>query len=149
MRGKIIIAMAIAVLLSLGLCACGQQGGSSSSSAQQQQQQQQQKSAVTSNKVATHTFATMQEVFDAPGESIVWDANETTFGFLFRDGEKYIRVRASLPTGMLAQIEAAYKANDMDTVTELVAPLPVAEEITVTSPTASEIQALQDSLLKD
>lgn len=148
MRGKIIIAMAIAALLSLGLCACGQQGSSSNSSAQQQQQQQQ-KNAVTVNKVATHTFATMQEVFDAPGESIVWDADETTFGFLFRDGDTYIRVRASLPTGMLAQIDAAYEANDMDTVIGLVAPLPVSEEITVTSPTASEIQALQDSLLED
>lgn len=157
MRGKTIIVTAFAALLALGLCACGQQGGSSSSSAQSQssqqqsqssQQQQQQSQGIASSRmVATHEFATMQEVFDAPGESIVWGANESAFAFLFKDGEKYILVRASLPSGMLDEIDAAYYADDMDTVVELVAPLSVTEEITVTSPTAQEIQALRESLL--
>lgn len=150
MRGKAIITMAIAAFLALGLCACGQQGSPSSSSAQQQQQQQQQQqhSIDSSRKVATHEFATMQDVFDAPGESIVWDANKTAFAFLFKDGDKYILVRAWMPTGMSEKLESAYRANDMDTVIELVAPLSVAEEITVTSPTDQEIEALKANLLQ-
>ncbi len=91
-------------------------------------------------------FATMQEVFDAPGEAYKWDANEVSFGFIFKDGSKYILVRCELPQGMYDQIEAAYNANDMDTISELVAPLPVHDECTVDSPTSRQIELLEINL---
>ena len=89
----------------------------------------------------------MQEVFDAPGESIVWDVNKYSFGFLFKDGSKHVLVRAVLPEGMSAQIESAYSANDMDTVMSLVGPLPVYDEYTVDSPTDEQVDLLSANLV--
>lgn len=89
----------------------------------------------------------MQEVFDAPGEADYWDANEASYGFAFRDGSKFVLVRAVLPEGLYDQIEDAYKADDMDKVNALIAPLPVYDEYTVESPTAQQIDFLRANLI--
>lgn len=162
MRGKAILVAAFAALLAFGLCACGQQGSSSNSSSSQGQSSasssastsssassqgaQSSSNANTPSLERTHAFSTMQQVFDAPGESIVWDVNEYSFGFLFKDGTKHVLVRAELPEGMSAQIEAAYEADDMDTIVNLVGPLPLYDEYTIDSPTESQIEFLTDNL---
>ena len=162
MKPKAILVALFAALLAVGLCACGQQASSSGASSSKGQTsasssastnsstnsagQQSTSNANEPEIVQTHTYATMQEVFDAPGEAYKWDANEASFGFIFKDGSKYILVRCELPQGMYDQIEAAYNANDMDTITELVAPLPVHDECTVDSPTSRQIELLEINL---
>lgn len=184
MRGKTLLVAMCAVVLSVGLCACAQQGSSSSStSASSSSQSASSSSASTSGSsaspssadqssasatasqssafvtprasssasepgiVPTHAYATMQDVFDAPGESVFWDVNEHSFGFLFKDGSRYVLVRAELPEGMSAQVESAYIENNMDAICDLVGPLPVYDEYTVDSPTNEQIDYLSENLV--
>ena len=117
---KHLVALALAALMALGLCACG--GG------------QQQTAAPADGE-----FATMADVFAVEATDSMFTYDENHFYYGFKDGDIYKRVAVELSDGMQKSLDEA----DFDEakIAEIIGSLPIAEQETFETPTQEELDA--------
>ncbi|MDO5118191.1 MAG: hypothetical protein Q4D34_06865, partial [Eggerthellaceae bacterium] len=108
MARRLIVAIALAIIMAFGLCACGQQSTSSQPTSQ-----------------SSGTFKTMADVFSAKSSEVRWVYDESHFFYAFNNDGKYTRVVVDLPNGMKDKLDASNF--DEAKIKELLGSLPIAK----------------------
>ena len=152
MSKKVFTAVALAVVLALGLCACGSSQASSSASASSASSASAAASGASSAASASSAssaasagsvaqFATLKELIAAFDKTSEWEYGGEELIYSASDGTNYIRVWCDMTPEVKSALEGI-SGGDTDKKKEAMGPLVIKKQEVYAIPAQSELDAL-------